>query len=110
MSLFGTYTAINTPKKKVTLVEICNLEFPNDSELQDVLKEYLVMRKKERNMPSSKSWTCQMRLLKQMPDYRRVGQVKRAIERGWRAVAYDNSDKQSNVVRKNMGVIVNESF
>ena len=60
-------------------------------------------------MPSSKSWTIQLNLLKNLPDSRRIHQVKKATERGWRAVAFEET---SSTVSRNKfnGVVVNEAF
>ena len=96
-------------KKSMSLMEITKVIFKGNQELINCLAIYLQCRRKERAMPSSKSWTIQLNLLKNLPDSRRIYQVKKATERGWRAVAFEET---SPTVSRNKfsGVVVNEAF
>ena len=93
----------------MSLMEITKVIFKGNQELINCLATYLQCRRKERAMPSSKSWTIQLNLLKNLPDSRRIYQVKKATERGWRAVAFEET---SPAVSRNKfsGVVVNEAF
>ena len=96
-------------EKSMSLMEITKVIFKGNQELINCLAIYLQYRRKERAMPSSKSWTIQLNLLKNLPDSRRIYQVKKATERGWRAVAFEET---SPTVSRNKfsGVVVNEAF
>ena len=96
-------------EKSMSLMEITKVIFKGNQELINCLAIYLQCRRKERAMPSSKSWTIQLNLLKNLPDSRRIYQVKKATERGWRAVAFEET---SPTVSRNKfnGVVVNEAF
>ena len=96
-------------EKSMSLMEITKVIFKGNQELINCLATYLQCRRKERAMPSSKSWTVQLNLLKNLPDSRRIYQVKKATERGWRAVAFEET---SPAVSRNKfsGVVVNEAF
>ena len=96
-------------EKSMSLMEITKVIFQGNQELINCLATYLQCRRKERAMPSSKSWTIQLNLLKNLPDSRRIYQVKKATERGWRAVAFEET---SPTVSRNKfsGVVVNEAF
>ena len=96
-------------EKSMSLMEITKVIFKGNQELINCLAIYLQCRRKERAMPSSKSWTIQLNLLKNLPDLRRIYQVKKATERGWRAVAFEET---SPTVSRNKfnGVVVNEAF
>ena len=96
-------------EKSMSLMEITKVIFKGNQELINCLATYLQCRRKERAMPSSKSWTIQLNLLKNLPDSRRIYQVKKATERGWRAVAFEET---SPAVSRNKfsGVVVNEAF
>ena len=96
-------------EKSMSLMEITKVIFKGNQELINCLATYLQYRRKERAMPSSKSWTIQLNLLKNLPDSRRIYQVKKATERGWRAVAFEET---SPTVSRNKfnGVVVNEAF
>ena len=93
----------------MSLIEITKVIFKGNQELINCLATYLQCRRKERAMPSSKSWTVQLNLLKNLPDSRQIYQVKKATERGWRAVAFEET---SPTVSRNKfsGVVVNEAF
>ena len=90
-------------------MEIAMSMFKGNQELIDCLSAYLQGRKKERAMPTSKSWTVQLNLLKNLPDSMRIYQVKKATERGWRAVAFEET---SPTVSRNkiIGEIAREAF
>ena len=90
-------------------MEIAMSMFKGNQELIDCLSAYLQGRKKERAMPTSKSWTVQLNLLKNLPDSRQIYQVKKATERGWRAVAFEET---SPTVSRNkiIGEIAREAF
>lgn len=96
-------------EKSMSLMEITKVIFKGNQELINCLATYLQYRRKERAMPSSKSWTVQLNLLKNLPDSRQIYQVKKATERGWRAVAFEET---SPTVSRNKfnGVVVNEAF
>ena len=96
-------------EKSMSLMEITKVIFKGNQELINCLAIYLQCRRKERAMPSSKSWTIQLNLLKNLPDSGRIRQVKKATERGWRAVAFEET---SPTVSRNKfnGVVVNEAF
>ena len=96
-------------EKSMSLMEITKVIFKGNQELINCLAIYLQCRRKERAMPSSKSWTIQLNLLKNLPDSRQIYQVKKATERGWRAVAFEET---SPTVSRNKfsGVVVNEAF
>ena len=96
-------------EKSMSLMEITKVIFQGNQELINCLATYLQCRRKERAMPSSKSWTIQLNLLKNLPDSRQIYQVKKATERGWRAVAFEET---SPTVSRNKfsGVVVNEAF
>ena len=96
-------------EKSMSLMEITKVIFKGNQELINCLATYLQCRRKERAMPSSKSWTIQLNLLKNLPDSRQIYQVKKATERGWRAVAFEET---SPTVSRNKfsGVVVNEAF
>ena len=96
-------------EKSMSLMEITKVIFKGNQELINCLATYLQCRRKERAMPSSKSWAIQLNLLKNLPDSRRIYQVKKATERGWRAVAFEET---SPTVSRNKfsGVVVNEAF
>ena len=96
-------------EKSMSLMEITKFIFKGNQELINCLATYLQCRRKERAMPSSKSWTIQLNLLKNLPDSRQIYQVKKATERGWRAVAFEET---SPTVSRNKfnGVVVNEAF
>ena len=96
-------------EKSMSLMEITKFIFKGNQELINCLAIYLQCRRKERAMPSSKSWTIQLNLLKNLPDSRQIYQVKKATERGWRAVAFEET---SPTVSRNKfnGVVVNEAF
>ena len=96
-------------EKSMSLMEITKVIFKGNQELINCLATYLQYRRKERAMPSSKSWTIQLNLLKNLPDSRQIYQVKKATERGWRAVAFEET---SPTVSRNKfnGVVVNEAF
>ena len=96
-------------EKSMSLMEITKVIFKGNQELINCLATYLQCRRKERAMPSSKSWTIQLNLLKNLPDSRRIYQVKKATERGCRAVALEET---SPTVSRNKfsGVVVNEAF
>lgn len=96
-------------EKSMSLMEITKVIFQGNQELINCLATYLQYRRKERAMPSSKSWTVQLNLLKNLPDSRQIYQVKKATERGWRAVAFEET---SPTVSRNKfnGVVVNEAF
>ena len=96
-------------EKSMSLMEITKVIFKGNQELINCLASYLQCRRKERAMPSSKSWTIQLNLLKNLPDSRRIHQVKKAPELGWRAVAFEET---SPTVSRNKfsGVVVNEAF
>ena len=96
-------------EKSMSLMEITKVIFKGNQELINCLATYLQYRRKERAMPSSKSWTIQLNLLKNLPDSRRIYQVKKATERGWRAVAFEET---SPTVSRNKfnGIVVNEAF
>lgn len=90
-------------------MEIAMSMFKGNQELIDCLSAYLQGRKRERAMPTSKSWTVQLNLLKNLPDSRQVYQVRKATERGWRAVAFEET---SPTVSRNkiIGEIAREAF
>lgn len=90
-------------------MEIAMSMFKGNQELIDCLATYLQHRRKERAMPSSKSWTIQLNLLKNLPESRRIYQVKKATERGWRAVAFEETSPMISRNKFN-GVVVNEAF
>ena len=96
-------------EKSMSLMEITKVIFKGNQELINCLAIYLQCRRKERAMPSSKSWTIQLNLLKNLPDSRRIHQVKKATERGWRAVAFEET---SPTVSRNkiIGEIAREAF
>ena len=96
-------------EKSMSLMEITKVIFKGNQELINCLATYLQYRRKERAMPSSKSWTIQLNLLKNLPDSRQIYQVKKATERGWRAVAFEET---SPTVSRNKfnGIVVNEAF
>ena len=96
-------------EKSMSLMEITKVIFKGNQELINCLATYLQHRRKERTMPSSKSWTVQLNLLKNLPDSRRIYQVKKATERGWRAVAFEET---SPTVSRNkiIGEIAREAF
>lgn len=93
----------------MSLMEITKVIFQGNQELINCLATYLQHRRKERAMPSSKSWTVQLNLLKNLPDSRQIYQVKKATERGWRAVAFEET---SPMVSRNkiIGEIAREAF
>ena len=93
----------------MSLMEITKVIFKGNQELINCLAIYLQCRRKERAMPSSKSWTIQLNLLKNLPDSRQIYQVKKATERGWRAVAFEET---SPMVSRNkvIGEIAREAF
>ena len=107
MALFSYHQ--KKQEKSMSLMEITKVIFKGNQELINCLAIYLQCRRKERAMPSSKSWTVQLNLLKNLPDSRRIYQVKKATERGWRAVAFEET---SPTVSRNKfsGVVVNEAF
>ena len=109
MALFSYEKHRKKKENSISLMEIAMSMFKGNQELIDCLSAYLQGRKKERAMPTSKSWTVQLNLLKNLPDSRRIYQVKRATERGWRAVAFEET---SPTVSRNKfnGVVVNEAF
>ena len=96
-------------EKSMSLMEITKVIFKGNQELINCLAIYLQCRRKERAMPSSKSWTIQLNLLKNLPDSRQIYQVKKATERGWRAVAFEET---SPTVSRNkiIGEIAREAF
>ena len=96
-------------EKSMSLMEITKVIFKDNQELINCLATYLQHRRKERTMPSSKSWTIQLNLLKNLPDSRQIYQVKKATERGWRAVAFEET---SPTVSRNkiIGEIAREAF
>jgi predicted Ser/Thr protein kinase len=55
-------------------------------------------------MPSKIAWENQMKLLEKVPEDKRVNQVKNAILKGWRSVAFvtpfNDKTTTSNVTRK----------
>ena len=109
MALFSYDVRKKKKESSISLMEIAMRMFKGNQELIDCLSTYLQGRKKERAMPNSKSWTVQLNLLKNLPDSRRIYQVKKATERGWRAVAFEET---SPTVSRNKfnGVVVNEAF
>lgn len=96
-------------EKSMSLMEITKVIFKGNQELINCLATYLQCRRKERAMPSSKSWTVQLNLLKNLPDSRQIYQVKKATERGWRAVAFEETSPTVSRDKFN-GVVVNEAF
>ena len=96
-------------EKSMSLMEITKVIFKGNQELINCLAIYLQCRRKERAMPSSKSWTIQLNLLKNLPVSRQIYQVKKATERGWRAVAFEET---SPMVSRNkvIGEIAREAF
>ena len=96
-------------EKSMSLMEITKVIFKGNQELINCLATYLQCRRKERAMPSSKSWTIQLNLLKNLPVSRQIYQVKKATERGWRAVAFEETSPMVNRNKFN-GVVVNEAF
>ena len=109
MALFSYEKHRKKKENSISLMEIAMSMFKGNQELIDCLSAYLQGRKKERAMPSSKSWTIQLNLLKNLPDSRRIYQVKKATERGWRAVAFEETSPTVNRNKFN-GVVVNEAF
>ena len=97
-------------EKSMSLMEITKVIFKGNQELIDCLALYLQCRRKERAMPSSKSWTVQLNLLKNLPDSRRIHQVKKATERGWRAVAFEEETGPTVSRNKIIGEIAGEAF
>lgn len=109
MALFSYEKHRKKKENSISLMEIAMSMFKGNQELIDCLSAYLQGRKKERAMPTSKSWTIQLNLLKNLPDSRRIHQVKKATERGWRAVAFEETSPTVNRNKFN-GVVVNEAF
>lgn len=109
MALFSYEKHGKKKENSISLMEVTMSMFKGNQELIDCLSAYLQGRKKERAMPSSKSWTVQLNLLKNLPDSRRIHQVKKATERGWRAVAFEETSPTVNRNKFN-GVVVNEAF
>ena len=107
MALFSYHQ--KKQEKSMSLMEITKVIFKGNQELINCLATYLQCRRKERAMPSSKSWTVQLNLLKNLPDSRQVYQVRKATERGWRAIAFENSTPTVSRNKFN-GVVVNEAF
>ena len=107
MALFSYHQ--KKQEKSMSLMEITKVIFKGNQELINCLAIYLQCRRKERAMPSSKSWTIQLNLLKNLPDSRQIYQVKKATERGWRAVAFEET---SPMVSRNkvIGEIAREAF
>ena len=97
-------------EKSMSLMEITKVIFKGNQELINCLATYLQCRRKERAMPSSKSWTIQLNLLKNLPDSRRIHQVKKATERGWRAVAFEEETSPTVSRNKIIGEIAREAF
>ena len=109
MALFSYDKRKKKKENSISLMEIAMSMFKGNQELIDCLSAYLQGRKRERAMPTSKSWTVQLNLLKNLPDSRRIHQVKKATERGWRAVAFEETSPTVNRNKFN-GVVVNEAF
>lgn len=109
MALFSYEKHRKKKENSISLMEIAMSMFKGNQELIDCLSAYLQGRKKERAMPTSKSWTVQLNLLKNLPDSRQIYQVKKATERGWRAVAFEET---SPTVSRNkiIGEIAREAF
>ena len=84
--------SINKPKakKKESLTDIIDKTF-EDVGLRNGLRDYLKTRRAHRNVPSIESWKVQLKLLQKVPECNRIKQVHNAIDRGWRAVAFENS-------------------
>ena len=109
MALFSYEKHRKKKENSISLMEIAMSMFKGNQELIDCLSAYLQGRKKERAMPTSKSWAVQLNLLKNLPDSRRIYQVKKATERGWRAVAFEETSP--TVSRdKIIGEIAREAF
>ena len=109
MALFSYDNRKEKKENSISLMEIAMSMFKGNQEIIDCLSAYLQGRKKERAMPTSKSWTVQLNLLKNLPDSRQVYQVRKATERGWRAVAFEET---SPTVSRNkiIGEIAREAF
>lgn len=91
MGLFGEY-AFKEKKEKVTCLDMAKSMFSNDNKLIEEISKYLKNRKAQKNMPRVKAWECQLTLLEKVPAEQRAGQVHRATERGWMAIAFESTN------------------
>lgn len=111
MGLFGDFEFKEKKKKsKTTLFSMAQERFKNDAELVNELILYLRSRQEQHNLPTKISWGMQLALLDGIEPAKRVNQVHTATIRGWRQIAYDNSDK--NYVNRNKSEvnIINKGF
>ena len=70
--------------------------FSSDGGLIEEISKYLHNRKVQRNMPKKKAWEYQLKLLEKVPKEQRANQVHRATERGWMAIAFEDTNKYTN--------------
>ena len=95
LGLFGDY-AFKEKKETVSCLDMAKSTFSDDVKLIKELSNYLHNRKSQRNMPRKKAWECQLKLLEKVPKEQRANQVHRATERGWMAIAFEDTNKYTN--------------
>lgn len=93
-----------------SLMDMALEVFGDNQELLECLSSYLSLRKNNKNLPSCSSWRVQLNLLHQLPDVVRIQQVKRATERGWRAIAFENQVVNQPTRVKFSGQLADECF
>ena len=99
-NLFGTFYSLEK-EKPLSLVEMVTNRYSN-KELVIALLEYLAGRKEQRNLPSRIAWGKQLTLLDRnfKSDVDKIKQVETATIRGWRQVAYDNSQQSPQKITR----------
>jgi hypothetical protein len=95
LGLFGNYE-FNKKKENISCLDMTKSMFPDDMNLIKEIGNYLRNRKIKKNMPKKKAWECQLKLLEKVPKEQRANQVHRATERGWMAIAFEDSNKYTN--------------
>ena len=95
LGLFGDY-AFKEKKESISCLDMAKSMFSDDVKLIKELSNYLHNRKVQRNMPKKKAWDDQLKLLEKVPKEQRANQVHRATERGWMAIAFEDTNKYAN--------------
>lgn len=92
LGLFGDY-AFKEKKETVSCLDMAKSMFSDDAKLIKEISNYLHDRKSQKNMPRKKAWECQLKLLDKVPKEQRANQVHRATERGWMAIAFEDTNR-----------------
>jgi len=95
LGLFGDY-AFKEKRESISYLDMAKSMFSSDGGLIEEISKYLHNRKVQRNMPKKKAWEYQLKLLEKVPKEQRANQVHRATERGWMAIAFEDTAKYVN--------------